>query len=230
MRVKYSLTPPRGKLSRTAVIFDLDGTLIDSAEDIADAANAVLVEAGAAPVANRDVLRMVGGGAPKLLERIFGKANVPLSDPKRLLDRFLTHYHAGSVTKTRPYPGVTGLLRRLRRAGHPLAICTNKPGQATRTILRRLGWDGVFDVVLAGDDLPVKKPHAGHVLTTLRLLGVPPKQALFVGDSHVDVQAAHAAGLPVAILTHGYAHGPVSCFGADYLLTNVRRLHALVGS
>lgn len=229
MRAKYSLSTRR-RNARLAFVFDLDGTLIDSAEDIAAAANAVLIEAGGTPLPNGDVLRMIGGGAPKLLERTFGAAHIPLTNPEGILDRFLSHYHSGSRTKTRPYPGVTGLLRRLKRAGHPLAICTNKPSQATHTILQRLGWNRIFDVVVAGDDLSVKKPHAGHVLTTLALLGVPAKQALFIGDSHVDVHAAQAAGVDVAILAHGYAHGPISCLGADYLLKNVRPLHGLVGA
>ena len=221
--------PGRGP-RRLSLIFDLDGTLIDSAADIAAAANAVLEEAGAPTLPAGQVLKMVGGGAPKLLERAFGAANVPIEDPEALLDRFLVHYHTGRTNRTLPYPGVTGLLRRLRRAGHPLAICTNKPRRATDAILNRLGWSGLFNVVLAGDDLSVKKPHPAPVHAILQLLQASPGRALFVGDSHVDVQAAKAAGLPVAILAHGYAHGPVSLLGADYLLKNVRPLNALVGS
>jgi len=218
------------KAHRLAIIFDLDGTLIDSAADIAAAANSVLGEAGASPLPEHAVLRMVGGGAAKLLERAYAKANLPLENPEAVLDRFLIHYHTGRKTRTRPYPGVTGLLRRLRRAGHPLAICTNKPGAATRKILAKLGWTGIFDVVLAGDDLPVKKPDPAHVTVALRMMGATPRNALFVGDTHVDVAAAKAAGLPVAVLTHGYAHGPVSCLRADYLLKNVRALNGLVGT
>ncbi len=228
-----AVSPNRGRrpsARRLAILFDLDGTLIDSAADIAAAANSVLGEAGASPLPEHVVLRMVGGGAAKLLERAFQRADLPLEDPEAVLDRFLVHYHTGRKTRTQPYPGVTGLLRRLRRAGHPMAICTNKPGGATRKILDKLGWTGLFDVVLAGDDLPVKKPDPAHVLVALRLLGAKPGHALFVGDTHVDVAAAKAAGLPVAILTHGYAHGPVSCLRADYLLRNVRALHGLVGS
>ena len=230
MRAVSSNRGRRSSARRLAIVFDLDGTLIDSAADIAAAANSVLREAGAAPLPEHAVLKMVGGGAAKLLERAFESADLPLDDPEAVLDRFLVHYHTGRKTRTRPYPGVTGLLRRLRRAGHPMAICTNKPGGATRKILKKLGWAGTFDVVLAGDDLPVKKPHPAHIEVALRLMGATPRNTLFVGDTHVDVAAAKAAGLPVAILTHGYAHGPVSCLRADYLLKNVRALNGLVGT
>ena len=221
--------PGRGP-RRLSLIFDLDGTLIDSAADIAAAANAVLQEAGAPPLPAGRVLNMVGGGAPKLLERAFGAANVPIEDPEALLDRFLVHYHTGRVNRTLPYPGVTGLLRRLRRAGHPMAVCTNKPRRATDAILNRLGWSNLFNVVVAGDDLPVKKPHPAPVHAILQLLQARADRTLFVGDSGVDVKAARAAGVSVAVLAHGYAHRPVSVLGADYLLKNVRPLNALVGT
>lgn len=214
----------------TTFIFDLDGTLIDSAPDIADAANRLLQEFGAEALPVGKVMKMVGGGAPKLLERAFAAARVPMPAPEEALARFLDHYHTGPSMMTKPYPGVTNLLARLHRAGNPIALCTNKPGRATEAILERLRWDGLFSAIVAGDDLPEKKPSALPVLAALIQAGGSPNRALYVGDSHVDVQAARNAGMPVVVLTHGYAHGPVSCLGADRLMTTVRPLLNLAGT
>lgn len=225
-------TPDRTRRSgrRTTFVFDLDGTLIDSAGDIAIAANRVLADYGAAPLPSGRVVKMVGGGAPKLLERAFAAAEIPLPPMQEAMDSFLAHYHTGPEMTTKPYPGVTNLLTALRRAGNPVALCTNKPGRATWAILTRLGWDGLFDAVVAGDDLPEKKPNAMPVLTALALAGGVREKALYVGDSFVDVMAARNAHLPVVVLTHGYAHSPVSGMGADAMLTTVRPLLGLAGS
>lgn len=224
-------TPERNRRSgiRTVFIFDLDGTLIHSAPDIADAANRLLAEYGGSHLPVGKVMNMVGGGAPKLLERAFAAAGLPMPPADEALRRFLDHYHTGPVMRTKPYPGVTNLLAALRRAGNPMALCTNKPGRATEAILQRLRWDGLFDAVVAGDDLPEKKPSPLPVLTALFLAGGSPDRALYVGDSRVDVLAARNAGLPGVVLTHGYSHGPVSAMGADVLSTTVRPLLRLAG-
>ena len=225
-------TPEQSRRSEilTTFVFDLDGTLIDSAPDIADAANNLLEEFGAKRLPVGKVMKMIGGGAPKLLERAFAAAGLEMSSPEEVLARFLDHYHTGPTMMTKPYPGVTNLLAALHRAGNPMALCTNKPARATAAILERLRWDGLFSSVISGDDLPEKKPSALPVLTALFLAGGTPKRAIYVGDSHVDVQAAQNAGLPVVVLTHGYAHGPVSAMGADSLTTTVRPLLKLAGS
>ena len=225
-------TPEQSRRSGllTTFVFDLDGTLIDSAPDIAEATNNLLEEYGAARLPVGKVMKMIGGGAPKLLERAFSASGLPLTDPDEALARFLDHYHTGPAMMTKPYPGVTKLLAALHRAGNPMALCTNKPGRATKAILERLRWDGLFSGVISGDDLPEKKPSALPVLTALFLAGGAPDRALYVGDSHVDVQAARKAGLPVVVLTHGYAHSPVSAMGADALLPTVRPLLELAGT
>lgn len=220
----------RKSACRTAFVFDLDGTLIDSAPDIADAANRLIAEYGGAHLPVGRVMKMVGGGAPKLLERAFKTAGLPMPPADEALARFLEHYHTGPTMQTKPYPGVSGLLGTLHRAGNPLILCTNKPGRATQAILERLRWNHLFDAVVSGDDFSEKKPSPLPVRAALFLAGASVRRALYIGDSHVDVQAAHNAGLPVVVLTHGYAHGPVSAMGADKLMTTVRPLLRLAGS
>lgn len=225
-------TPSKSRrfANRTAFVFDLDGTLIDSAPDIAEAANRLLEEYGGRPQPIGKVMKMVGGGAPKLLQRAFAAAGLAMPPAEEALARFLEYYHTGPTMMTKPYPGVPQLLAAMHRAGNPIALCTNKPGRATAAILARLGWDGLFDAVVSGDDLSVKKPDPLPVQAALFLAGGTPNRAVYVGDSHVDVQAARNAGLPVMVLTHGYAHGPVSALRADALATTVRPLLRLAGS
>ncbi len=219
----------RRKSGRIAFVFDLDGTLIDSASDIALAANCVLAEFGGKPLPTPRIVNMVGGGAPKLLERAFATAQIDMPSPQTVLERFLVCYHSGPSITTRPYPGVTNMLFRMRRAGHPLAVCTNKPRKATDAILERLGWNDTFGSVIAGDDLPVKKPDPSPLFAALAQIDSAPYNTLYVGDTKVDVDTARNAGIPVAVLTHGYAHEPASTLGADVLLTTVRPLLGLIG-
>lgn len=210
-----------------AVIFDLDGALIHSTPDIAAAANHILVEDGAQPLPEAKIAGMVGGGAPKLLERAYVAAGLSLSDYPDALSRFLKAYHAAPVSRTRPFPGVDPMLRRLKRAGVRMALCTNKPRVATERVLRRLNWVGYFDLVLAGDDLPFKKPDPRPIWILLELLGAAGRDTLFVGDTWVDVAAARAAGLPVALMSQGYAPNPASSMGADFILDSPRALNRL---
>ncbi|MCK6526424.1 HAD-IA family hydrolase [Myxococcota bacterium] len=191
-----------------AVLLDLDGTLIDSRADLAEAVNVVLAEEDLVPLPLDRVLGFVGRGARNLLERSFaaaGRGAEPLSE--RAVLRWLEVYDAICLDRTRPYPGAVEALDAWRDDGLRLGIVTNKPASITARILAGLGLDGRFGVVLGGDSLPARKPSGEPVRFALETLGVPPGRALMVGDSEVDVLAGRAAGVRTLACTWGIGDG-----------------------
>lgn len=193
-------------MADAALVFDLDGTLIDSAPDIHAAANRILQAEGLAPQPFLQVKSFIGRGVPHLVDRLLQAAGA--SDPQRaarMVDLFVADYET-AVTLTHPYPGVMQALAALsdRRMG----ICTNKPLSPTRAVLRHLGMDPFFPVVIGGDSLPVKKPDPAPVLATVAGLGGGP--ALYIGDSEADAEAAARAGLPFLLYTEGYRKTPIA--------------------
>lgn len=192
-----------------AVIFDLDGTLVDSAPDIHAAVNRMLADAGQAALPAQTVNGFIGNGVPALVARVLAACGQE-PDPARQAEwqaGFLRHYAADSTTLTQLYPGVTAALSALARDGHQLALCTNKPELPARKILRAFGLAGLFPVVIGGDSLPQRKPDPAPLLAAACGLDGP---VLFVGDSEVDAQTALAARVPFVLFTEGYRKAPVS--------------------
>lgn len=190
----------------SAVIFDLDGTLIDSAPDLLRAANAFLEGEGAAPLDLTQLSSFVGNGVPKLVERIAAARGLAFSE--EAVARFSAIYQADPVGRTVLYPNVDNALRALAAAGHPMGICTNKPEAPTRMILEHFGLTALFPTVIGGDSLPVRKPDAAPLRAAMEGLGTA--QAVFVGDSEIDCATAQAAGQDMALFTEGYRKSPVS--------------------
>lgn len=211
-----------------AIIFDLDGTLIDSALDLRDAVNALLVEEGLRQVDLDEVKSMIGDGAAKLVERAILATGGDLSRLPALVARFLQIYEANASHHTRAYPGVEETLAGLRRLGLPLAVVTNKPYAATIEILEALGLRASFDAVVGGDTLPERKPHPAPILMALKQMSVEPEAALMIGDNYHDVQAAHAAGVRAFAVTYGYSHRPHAELGADRLINAMAELLPIV--
>jgi len=192
-----------------ALVFDLDGTLIDSAPDIHVAANAALDDEGVPALTLAEARDCVGHGAAIFVTRAMALRGLG-DDParhRRILAGFLDRYEA-AVNLTRPYPGVPEALDALRGAGHRLALCTNKPAAPTRAVLAHLGLAALFDPVICGDSLPVRKPDPAPLHAAVAGAGGGP--ALFVGDSEVDADTARAARLPFALFTEGYRKTPVA--------------------
>lgn len=191
-----------------AIIFDLDGTLIDSAPDIHAALNATQVEMGLPPLSLAQVTSFVGSGVAVLVARA-SAAQGHAGDrevERRMLAGFQARY-ADAVGLTRPYPGVPEALDRIAAAGHRLGLCTNKPLAPAQAILSHLGFDGRFDVVLGGDSLPQRKPDPAPLLAVLEQMGGG--AAVYVGDSEIDAETAERADLPFALFTEGYRKVPV---------------------
>ena len=200
------------------LLFDLDGTLVDSVPDLAFALNEVLRERGRRPLSPREVMRMVGDGVTALVARGLSARGVEAGELARALSRFLQIYEAHATDRTRPYPGVVETLGALRARGYQMALCTNKPQRATETVLQGLGLSAFFDAVAGGDRFPVKKPDPGHLSRLVALLGGAPARAAMIGDNENDVAAARAAGMPALVMRYGYARRPPESLGADALL------------
>jgi phosphoglycolate phosphatase len=199
------------------VIFDLDGTLADTAPDLTAALNHALVALGRPAVPAEDVRHMVGHGARALLRN--GLAATGEAD-ETLIDQgfpiFLAYYEAHIADGTRAFAGVDAALSALEARGVRLAICTNKLEGLARQLVDALGWGARFDVIVGGDTLPQRKPDPAPVHEAIARAGGG--RAAFVGDSINDVEAAHAAGLPCVALTFGFSDRPPEQLGADVLI------------
>ncbi len=217
-----------------AVVFDLDGTLIDSAADLCAALNRLLADEGLRPLSVGEVVPMIGDGAGKLVERGLAAAGGKPSHAALpgLTRRFLAHYEPHAAEATRALPGVAEALETLMaQAGMALSICTNKPEQATRAILSALDLDRHFGAVIGGDSVPgARKPDPAMVVAVLDRLGVLPHEAVMVGDSGNDVAAARAAGLPVLLRAGGYPAVPAEALGADGVFTAFADLPAALAA
>jgi phosphoglycolate phosphatase len=194
-------------LAPARIVFDLDGTLIDSAPDIHAIANRVLSEEGAAPLGLEEAKSFVGNGAPVFIERMRAARGLAEARQDALLARFVGLYDRAHDL-TRPYPGVIAALDALREAGHRLGICTNKPVAPARSVLAHLEFDPYFEIVLGGDSLPTRKPDPAPLMACFEALGTG--ACLYVGDSEVDADTALRAGIPFLLFTEGYRKAPVA--------------------
>jgi phosphoglycolate phosphatase len=189
--------------SSRLVVFDLDGTLVDSQRDLADSTNEMLAEFGAPPLPIDSVASMVGDGARALVERAIAASGLPphpdaLAAFRRIYDRRLLEH-------TRPYPGVEGLVRMLADRT-PLAVLTNKPEAPTRRLLDALGLAPSFRWVVGGDSGFARKPDPSGLLHLIQAAGASPATTLVIGDSMVDVETARAAGARVCAALYGFGH------------------------
>jgi phosphoglycolate phosphatase len=211
-----------------AVIFDLDGTLIDSAPDLCAALNLVLAENGRREVGIAEVTLMVGGGLPNLVDLAFRATGEPLA-PARLAElamRYRAVYEDASTVLTRPYPGAVAALEALRDAGAAMGLCTNKPHSATLKVIETLELAQYFRAVLGGDRARFRKPDGRHVLEVMEAMGAARGEAVYVGDSETDLAAARGAGVPAVLVDFGYSKRPAAELGADAVISDFADLNA----
>lgn len=211
------------------VIFDLDGTLIDSAPDIHACVNLVLRDYRIGPLTLIQVRGMIGGGVDVLWQKIVRATRANPADQRGMLASFMTRYH-GATRLTRIFSNVEMALGVLADRGHPLGICTNKPRRPTESVLDHFGIAHLFGEIICGDSLPEKKPDPAPLIAAMTGLGANPDnpQAIYVGDSEFDATCAAAASVPFLIYTRGYRRIPVEELPHSAAFDEFDQLPALV--
>jgi phosphoglycolate phosphatase len=204
-----------------ALIFDLDGTLINSKLDLALAVNAALEEMGRGPLPHEQIFSYVGQGAPKLIAQALGDGATE-EECLRGLEFFLQYYSVHKLDHTTLYPGVREALDAL--SGMSMAVLTNKPVGASRGILQGLGLANHFRIIYGGNSFESKKPDPEGVETILREFGAAPAQVMVVGDSDIDVQTARNAGTWVCCVTYGFGSHRLIEYPPDLLVDNLTEL------
>ena len=203
------------ELAGITVIFDLDGTLVNTAPDLQATLNHVLQVYGHDPVAPEITNTIIGSGAKAMLRAGLAHQNI-VSDEKQvdaMFKLFLEHYSTHIADHSAPYAGCIAALERLSEAGATLAVCTNKKQNLADQLLNTLGLSERFASIVGADSVPARKPDAGHILATLGLCHGDPARAIMIGDSQTDERAAHNAGLPFIFVPFGY--GPMDMSGLD---------------
>jgi phosphoglycolate phosphatase len=208
-----------------AVVFDLDGTLIDSAPDIRAAANKMLAGEGMPPLELATVTSFIGNGLPKLVERAMRHVALPMARHEDLTATTLAIYNDSPSDLTRPYDGVIPCLERLRSDGYRLAICTNKPFEIAQNVVSELGMSFYFEAVVGADTLPVRKPDPAPLKHCLEVLEA--STALYVGDSEIDYQTAQNARIAFALFTGGYQKEELCYFKYETLFNNFKELKGI---
>ena len=212
-----------------SVIFDLDGTLVDSAPDIHACVNAMLAAMGEPPLTLAVVTGFIGGGVPTLIDRVL-RASGHDADParkSRWQAAFMRLYDRNDSGLSRLYPGVAAALRDLAAQGHALGLCTNKPERPARKVLQAFGLTALFPVVIGGDSLARRKPDPAPLRAVAAAL--PPGPVVYVGDSEVDAATAAAAAVPFLLFTEGYRKSPAADIAATARFARFADLPGLVG-
>ena len=207
-----------------AVVFDLDGTLIDSAPDIAHALNRATEKRGIEPFSLDQVKEMIGGGVPQLVRRALLARGLPIEGLMPLVEDFIGFYRETLTTNTRIYEGGRELLEQLRSGGRRLGICTNKNHELTVEILEQLDLAKYFSSVAGERQGRPRKPDPAPLLEVVAELGASRRDALMVGDSGADVACARAAKMPVVVVDFGYSRVEPEALGADAVISRLSEL------
>jgi len=196
-------------LEGVTIVFDLDGTLVDTAPDLVAALNACLTDAGYEPVHADSVKGQIGLGSKAMIETALETLGQDVSDKAvdNMRAALIAYYGENIAGHSAPYPDCVDALDRLELAGAEFAICTNKPQDLADALLKALGLHHRFKAIVGSDSVPARKPDPAHILRTLELSGGQPTRAIMVGDSNPDERAARDAGLPFVFIPFGY--GPI---------------------
>jgi len=205
------------------IIFDLDGTLVDSSRDITNALNHAMGPYGFKPLTIEDAIKLVGEGLTRLVEKILGENNASIKDD--VLERFIKYYTEHLTDFTRPYPEVEETLKKLGR--YKKAVISNKRESLSKKLLGELGLLKFFDIVLGSDSVSEKKPSPAPIKKVLETLKIEPDKAIIVGDSDLDIQAGKKAGIISVAVTYGY-RGKESLKDADFFIGNINQLLLLI--
>jgi phosphoglycolate phosphatase len=212
------------------IVFDLDGTLVDTAPDLAEATNHVLSTLGLECVTDLEIRPYVGHGALAMIEAAVKSHGRTLTerDLHDLFEIFFAYYSANLAVRSAPYANVIAALEGLRSEGATLAVCTNKIEIQARQVLRALNLDGYFTALAGRDSLGHYKPDPKHLTGTISLAGGRPDAAIMIGDSETDIRTAKAARVPIIAVSFGYSADPIASFGPDATIDDYRELGAAV--
>jgi phosphoglycolate phosphatase len=224
------MLPDFSEMRDLYIIFDLDGTLVDTAPDLHGALNHSLVRAGRETIGIPEVRSMFGQGARVLLERgLAATGGMPPPDTfEELVEEFFDYYQDHLTDHSAPYEGVVAALEAFQKAGVTMAVCTNKPMRFATPLLEQIGMSKFFSATTGGDSFAVRKPDAGHITGTLSQMGYKAGPALMVGDSISDISAARNAGIPCVAVTFGYTDVPVSELNPNHIIDHFDELYPLV--
>lgn len=212
------MTPP------PIAVFDLDGTLVDTAHDLLDAINRTISGEGLAPLARKDLNHLVGQGGRAMLARAFEESGRAINEEglDRLIPIFIAHYGANMPGQSKPYDGVIELIDALKARGYICAVCTNKTEALARQLLASLNLSHLFAAVCGGDTFDFKKPDPRHIASTIEAAGGDPGRAVMFGDSYADIDAANANKTPVVAVDFGYTEKHVSQFNPTRVISSYR--------
>ncbi|MBO9630435.1 MAG: phosphoglycolate phosphatase [Shinella sp.] len=213
-------------MSASLVVFDLDGTLIDTAHDLVASLNHTIGLEGLDPVGYGDLTYLVGHGGQVMIKRAFSLRGRDITDGEleRMLDVFVQHYAEAMPGVSVPYPGLVEAMDRLADAGYRLAVCTNKMEGLARRLIDGLGLTARFAAITGGDTFAVRKPDAEHLLGTVRLAQADPKRTVMVGDSLNDILVARNAGVPSVGVPFGYSDVPIAELNPSHVVTHFDEL------
>lgn len=217
-------------MSRPIVVFDLDGTLVDTAPDLVDTLNLILTREGIPPLVYDDARMLIGGGVRPMLERALEEQGrvLPTNEVDDLFEAFLQHYADHIADRSRLFPGVEQALDNLQQRGCVLAVCTNKFERLSRLLLDKLNLSQRFAAICGQDTFEVKKPHPDALRKTVAAAGGDIARTVMIGDSATDIRVAQAAGVPVVAVDFGYTDMPVATFKPDLVISGYDALPAAV--
>ena len=213
-------------LNGATLVFDLDGTLVDTAPDLIGTLNHILGVAGIPASPQKRIRPFISHGARRMLIEGLALAKEKLSDEQldELLEQFLDHYGNNVAVESTPYPNVVEVLDVAAKAGAMLGVCTNKREGMSHTLLRHLGLHDYFKAILGRDTLDVYKPDPRHLTQTIERAGGHRDKAVMIGDSTTDVATAKAAGIPIVAVSFGYSEHPAHTLGADVVIDDYSEL------
>jgi phosphoglycolate phosphatase len=217
-------------MATPTLVFDLDGTLIDTAPDLVDTLNVIFAREGLPPVPYDTARKTIGGGARMMIARGMEAEDRELApaDLDRLFAEFIAYYTDHIADRSQPFPGLIDALNTL--ADYRFAVCTNKLERLSVLLLRKLGLAGRFGAICGQDTFGMQKPDPEALRRTIAAAGGAPESSIMIGDSATDIRTARAAGIPVIAVDFGYSDRPVSEYEPDYVISHFAQLPAVVGA
>src|SRR5262245_4306296 len=219
-------------MAAPTIVFDLDGTLVDTAPDLIDTLNVIFAQEGFAPLAYEEARNFVGGGARLMIARGFNAQGRVLSPNKleQLFKDFVAHYSEHLTDRSLPFPGVADALDLLSARGCSLAVCTNKLEALSVRLLDRLELSDRFVAICGQDTFGMQKPDPEILRRTIGVAGWKPQSTVMIGDSATDIRTARAAGVPIIAVDFGYSERPIAEFGPDRTISHFSQLQAAIAA